>query len=76
MFTPTPRYPDTPPVGVAAPPCYVSLRFIPRDKMATDFLTATLSGGPTVLLEVDGLRLLTDPTFDPPEFLRESYSKL
>lgn len=34
--------------------------------MATDFLTATLSGGPTVLLEVDRLRLLTDPTFDPP----------
>jgi L-ascorbate metabolism protein UlaG (beta-lactamase superfamily) len=23
-------------------------------------------GGPTALLEVDGLRLLTDPTFDPP----------
>jgi L-ascorbate metabolism protein UlaG (beta-lactamase superfamily) len=23
-------------------------------------------GGPTVLVEVDGLRLLTDPTFDPP----------
>ena len=23
-------------------------------------------GGPTVLIEVDGWRLLTDPTFDPP----------
>jgi hypothetical protein len=23
-------------------------------------------GGPTVLLEVEGWRLLTDPTFDPP----------
>ena len=28
--------------------------------------TLTLIGGPTVLLEVAGLRLLTDPTFDPP----------
>lgn len=26
----------------------------------------TLIGGPTVLVEYDGLRLLTDPTFDPP----------
>jgi L-ascorbate metabolism protein UlaG (beta-lactamase superfamily) len=26
----------------------------------------TLIGGPTVLIEYDGLRLLTDPTFDPP----------
>jgi hypothetical protein len=29
-------------------------------------VTLTLVGGPTVLIEVDGLRLLTDPTFDPP----------
>jgi L-ascorbate metabolism protein UlaG (beta-lactamase superfamily) len=28
--------------------------------------TLTLIGGPTVLIELDGLRLLTDPTFDPP----------
>lgn len=28
-------------------------------------LHATYIGGPTALLEVDGLRLLTDPTFDP-----------
>jgi L-ascorbate metabolism protein UlaG (beta-lactamase superfamily) len=26
----------------------------------------TLIGGPTVLIEIDGFRLLTDPTFDPP----------
>src|SRR5208283_296537 len=26
----------------------------------------TLIGGPTALIEVDGFRLLTDPTFDPP----------
>ena len=28
--------------------------------------TLTLIGGPTVLIELDGFRLLTDPTFDPP----------
>lgn len=26
----------------------------------------TYIGGPTILLEVEGIRLLTDPTFDPP----------
>jgi L-ascorbate metabolism protein UlaG (beta-lactamase superfamily) len=26
----------------------------------------TLIGGPTVLIELAGLRLPTDPTFDPP----------
>jgi L-ascorbate metabolism protein UlaG (beta-lactamase superfamily) len=38
--------------------------------MATHLITTTVNatyiGGPTVLLEVAGLRLLTDPTFDPP----------
>lgn len=29
-------------------------------------LTLTLIGGPTVLIEHEGLRILTDPTFDPP----------
>jgi L-ascorbate metabolism protein UlaG (beta-lactamase superfamily) len=29
-------------------------------------VTFTHIGGPTVLIEVDGWRLLTDPTFDPP----------
>jgi L-ascorbate metabolism protein UlaG (beta-lactamase superfamily) len=29
-------------------------------------LTITLIGGPTALLDLGGLRLLTDPTFDPP----------
>ncbi len=28
--------------------------------------TITHIGGPTALIEVGGLRLLTDPTFDPP----------
>ena len=28
--------------------------------------TLTLIGGPTVLIALDGLKLLTDPTFDPP----------
>jgi L-ascorbate metabolism protein UlaG (beta-lactamase superfamily) len=30
-------------------------------------LTATLIGGPTAVLEVGGLRIITDPTFDPPQ---------
>ena len=34
--------------------------------MTSDTLTVTLIGGPTALLEVAGLRLLTDPTFSPP----------
>jgi L-ascorbate metabolism protein UlaG (beta-lactamase superfamily) len=29
-------------------------------------VTLTLVGGPTALTEMDGVRLLTDPTFDPP----------
>ena len=29
-------------------------------------LTLTLIGGPTALIEIDGFRLLTDPTFDLP----------
>ncbi|MDI4663188.1 MBL fold metallo-hydrolase [Xanthobacter autotrophicus] len=29
-------------------------------------LSLTLIGGPTVLIETGGLRLITDPTFDPP----------
>ena len=29
-------------------------------------LTITLIGGPTALIEIDGFRLLTDPTFDGP----------
>ncbi|MFC4242103.1 MBL fold metallo-hydrolase [Gryllotalpicola reticulitermitis] len=32
----------------------------------TDSLRITLVGGPTALIEYGGLRLLTDPTFDPP----------
>jgi len=33
--------------------------------MASDQLTITYVGGPTALLEFGGVRLLTDPTFDP-----------
>jgi L-ascorbate metabolism protein UlaG (beta-lactamase superfamily) len=33
--------------------------------MATNHLGITYIGGPTVLLEFGGIRLLTDPTFDP-----------
>jgi len=35
------------------------------DDNIEDQLTVTYIGGPTVLLELGGLRLLTDPTFDP-----------
>ena len=34
--------------------------------MATPQVKVTYIGGPTALLELDGLRLLIDPTFDPP----------
>jgi L-ascorbate metabolism protein UlaG (beta-lactamase superfamily) len=34
--------------------------------MSASIITLTLVGGPTVLIEFGGLRLLTDPTFDPP----------
>ena len=34
--------------------------------MTSSKLSLTLIGGPTVLVEYAGIRLLTDPTFDPP----------
>jgi L-ascorbate metabolism protein UlaG (beta-lactamase superfamily) len=34
--------------------------------MNVNELRITYVGGPTALLELGGLRLLTDPTFDPP----------
>jgi len=34
--------------------------------MTSPEIRLTLIGGPTALIEYDGLRLLTDPTFDPP----------
>src|ERR1700755_2839687 len=34
--------------------------------MPTSALNLTLIGGPTVLIDYNGVRLLTDPTFDPP----------
>ncbi|MDB5531638.1 MAG: fold metallo-hydrolase [Devosia sp.] len=40
--------------------------------MAASHLTLTLIGGPTVLIELGGFRLLTDPTFDPPGLYRET----
>jgi L-ascorbate metabolism protein UlaG (beta-lactamase superfamily) len=40
--------------------------------MSSSSLTLTLIGGPTVLIEFGGLRLLTDPTFDPPGLYRET----
>jgi len=34
--------------------------------MSSSQLKLTLVGGPTVLIEFGSMRLLTDPTFDPP----------
>jgi L-ascorbate metabolism protein UlaG (beta-lactamase superfamily) len=39
--------------------------------MSDPDLILTLVGGPTVLIEFGGIRLLTDPTFDPPGLYRE-----
>jgi L-ascorbate metabolism protein UlaG (beta-lactamase superfamily) len=39
-------------------------------------LTLTLIGGPTALIEVDGFRLLTDPTFDAPRVYQLPHVKL
>lgn len=40
--------------------------------MPPSTMTITLIGGPTALVEIGGLRLLTDPTFDPPGLYREA----
>jgi L-ascorbate metabolism protein UlaG (beta-lactamase superfamily) len=40
--------------------------------MSASILTLTLIGGPTVLIEFAGVRLLTDPTFDPPGLYKET----
>ena len=39
-------------------------------------LSITLIGGPTALIEIDGFRLLTDPTFDPPGVYQLPHVKL
>ncbi len=39
-------------------------------------LTLTLIGGPTALIEIDGFRLLTDPTFDAPRAYQLPHVKL
>jgi L-ascorbate metabolism protein UlaG (beta-lactamase superfamily) len=39
-------------------------------------LTLTLIGGPTALIEIDGFRLLTDPTFDVPGTYQLQHVKL
>ena len=36
----------------------------------------TLIGGPTALIEIDGFRLLTDPTFDAPGAYQLPHVKL
>ena len=39
-------------------------------------LSITLIGGPTALIEIDGFRLLTDPTFDSPGSYQLPHVKL
>jgi len=39
-------------------------------------LTVTLIGGPTALIEIDGFRLITDPTFDAPGAYQLPHVKL
>jgi hypothetical protein len=39
-------------------------------------ISITLIGGPTALIEVDGFRLLTDPTFDAPGAYQLPHVKL
>ena len=39
-------------------------------------LSITLIGGPTALIEIDGFRLLTDPTFDEPGAYQLPHVKL
>src|SRR5947208_5868140 len=39
-------------------------------------VTITLIGGPTALIEIDGFRLLTDPTFDEPGAYQLPHVKL
>jgi len=39
-------------------------------------ISITLIGGPTALIEIDGLRLLTDPTFDAPGTYQLPHVKL
>jgi L-ascorbate metabolism protein UlaG (beta-lactamase superfamily) len=41
-----------------------------------DPVRITLIGGPTALIEIDGFRLLTDPTFDPPRSYQLPHVKL
>ena len=40
--------------------------------MTSSSLSLTLIGGPTVLIEYGNLRLITDPTFDPPGLYKEA----
>lgn len=39
---------------------------VPTTASSDSQLSVTVVGGPTAILEIGGLRLLTDPTFDPP----------
>src|SRR5262249_13307136 len=43
----------------------------PLSSMVASNITLTLVGAPTALIEIGSLRLLTDPTFDPPRFYQK-----
>src|SRR5215510_3921187 len=46
--------------------CSTSCKLVGRQNNRMPAITITLIGGPTALIELNGLRLLTDPTFDQP----------
>src|SRR6202023_867592 len=49
---------------------------IKRSEIGMSTLRMTLIGGPTALIEIDGFRLLTDPTFDAPGAYQLPHVKL
>ena len=51
-------------------------RLIEECDMSISCVTITLIGGPTALIEIDGFRLLTDPTFDEPGAYQLPHVKL
>jgi L-ascorbate metabolism protein UlaG (beta-lactamase superfamily) len=57
---------DTAPKLQAEAAATVSLRELRDNEEMPATLTVRLVGGPTAVLDYAGLRLLTDPTFDPP----------
>src|SRR6185312_7601591 len=55
---------------------YTPFRIMRQAKELIMSLSITLIGGPTALVEIDGFRLLTDPTFDAPGSYQLQHVKL